>query len=90
MLLAAVEGPQSSRPAGDALRRRVLDLIAEGVLPHMPPEGFTIRPSHTITSCIACDARFALGEAIYEAVSAERLVRPLHRSCFMAWLREVG
>lgn len=90
MLHPTAEGAHSSGADDDALRRRILDLIAEGVLPFARPDRFTMRVSQGSTSCIACDARFVVGEPECEAVCPDAVVGPLHRHCFVMWLGQVG
>lgn len=89
MLAAAVEDPPSSGPDEETLRRRILNLIAEGVLPYAPPGSILSRPVKGATKCVACDGRLAVGETEYEAVIVHVVAGPFHRECLRAWMREV-
>jgi len=90
ILQAVVDHLGQPEPEDDAKRRRLLALMAEGVLAYARPFRFTTRPSLDSTSCIVCGVQFGVGEAVYEAGVGEVILPPLHRDCLGAWLHEVG
>ena len=90
ILQAVVDHLGQPEPEDDAKRRRLLALMAEGVLSYARPFRFTTRPSLDSTSCIVCGVQFGVGEAVYEAGVGEVILPPLHRDCLGAWLHEVG
>jgi hypothetical protein len=74
----------------DVRRRRILDLIAKGLLPGARATRFNVTPSSGIATCMVCGALFAGGELEYEALIDHTTVAPLHSECLRAWLREAG
>jgi hypothetical protein len=81
-------GSDDGIPAA-AIRARLQDLVASGVLPRKPPTKMFAGPSPGRT-CVACGSPIVNGEIEFEAGVVDNITLFLHRRCAAIWTGSDG